>query len=75
MAPAGLWWGLGVRVSRSPAKGLARPSASSVRAARSAPGAREQLTWTATVTGWHYVQARLDAKNGPVPTVLSLARK
>ncbi len=39
------------------------------------PGAREQVVWTATETGWHFVQARLDARNGPVPTVLSIARR
>ncbi len=38
------------------------------------PGARERISWTAKETGWHYVQARVDARVGPVPTVLSVSR-
>lgn len=39
------------------------------------PGAREQIGWVAAETGWHYVQTRIDARIGPVPTVLSIARQ
>jgi subtilisin family serine protease len=43
-------------------------------ASSAGPGARERITWTATETGWHYIQARVDARVGPVPTVLSISR-
>lgn len=39
------------------------------------PGAREHIRWTAPASGWYTIQARLDAKVGPVPMTVSLVRK
>ncbi|MFN8222800.1 MAG: S8 family serine peptidase [Gaiellales bacterium] len=39
------------------------------------PGARETLDFTASETGWYPIQARLDAKVGPVPSVVEVTRR